>query len=369
MADLNGALQELNTSITSITDKVNGQKAIIASYKEKLLAKLGDLVNQIQQLKDSPVLASIPQLKQQLQQIPQLQQQLRNKSTELENANEELNELNRLITMYKTDIESRNKQIRDLEQKMGEKDGQISGLNDQVKTLTDEKTAIQNQLTAKTAEMNDLVTRIGQINAYLLQQIALIDTITAELGDLDSGNIADQFQAISTNIQSIVNMINNPGTGGAEATVQSSGYNVETNINNLRALRRNPDKREYSSFIRGLNLKGLGQQAKLINDNINNFDKGDDEAANTAIRNVLQDNQTPVPAPKTTGGKRRRRTMKKHHRITHKKMRGGYIYSSSKELDKASSVISASSGSKTTSSKSSNFKSKRKDKTRRKSMK
>ena len=363
MADLNGALQELNSSITSITDKVNGQKAIIASYKEKLLAKLGDLVNQIQQLKDSPALASIPQLKQQLQQIPQLQEQLRKKSGELEVANEQLNELKRQIEGFNADIESRNKQIRDLEQKMGEKDGQISGLNDQVKTLTDEKTTIQNQLTAKTAEMNDLVTRIGQINAYLLQQIGLIDTITAELGDLDSGNIADQFQAISTNIQSIVNMINNPGTGGAEAAAQPSGYDVEANINNLRNLRQ--DSRQYRQFIERINN---GQIQRDIDQQINNFDRGDG-AATSAIRDILQRNQIKVPALRTTGGKRRRRTMKKRHRKTHKKMRGGYIYSSSKELDKASSVISASSGSKSTSSKSSNSKSKRKDKTRRKSMK
>jgi predicted nucleic acid-binding Zn-ribbon protein len=354
MADLKGALEELNSSITSITDKVNGQKAIIASYKEKLLAKLGDLVNQIQQLKDSPALASIPQLKQQLQQIPQLQEQLRKKSGELEVANEQLNELKIQIEGFNADIESRNKQIRDLEQKMGEKDGQISGLNDQVKTLTDEKTTIQNQLTAKTAEMNDLVTRIGQINAYLLQQIGLIDTITAELGDLDSGNIADQFQAISTNIQSIVNMINNPGTGGAEA-IPPSQPNPYPFYNKFVKL---PEQQKIEI------LQNLGgeEYASQIENDLQNLN----ESKKNNINNILMRR---YKGDLLKGGKSRCRTMKKHHKRTHKKMRGGYIYSSSKELDKASSVISASSGSKSTSSKSSNSKSKRKDKTRRKSMK
>lgn len=366
MVDLNDTLEELNTSITSITNKVNGQKAIVANYKQKLINKLGELFTQIQQLKENPALASIPQLKQQLQQIPELQEQLKNTNIELENTKAIVIDLQKQIEKFEADIADRDKQIKELTDLNNNKDKDLSDLNDQVTKLTEEKTAIQNQLTDKTAEMNDLVTRIGNINTYLLQQIGLIDTITAELGDLDSGNIGDQFKAISENIQIIVNMINNPLTGGTEAVAQptGTGYDVDANFTKLMALYRLQDKREYLAYTRGLH----GKIKYMIDQNIKGAEANNPKAIKE-IKNILTQHTLNIPTSRTTGGKRKRRTMKKRHRRTRKHQKGGYVYSSSKQLDKVSSVISASSGSKSNSSKSSNSKSKRKDKTRRKSMK
>ena len=74
--------------------------------------------------------------------------------------------------------------------------------------LTNAKNEIENNLRAKTSEMNNIVQQLAQINSSLVQQIELINTVADELGDIDNSDVGNQFQAIGSNIQAIVNMIN-----------------------------------------------------------------------------------------------------------------------------------------------------------------
>lgn len=363
MADpLDGALNNLNTTISSITQKVEEQTARVAQYKAKLIEKLAEVAEQLKQLKDNSSLASIPQLKQQLL---QLQEKLDNNTSQLETtqqnlsqATQRIQELENNINDLNRQIADKDKQIQDLANANGQKDTDIKNLTEQKNTLEQEKKSAQDALNATNEQVKTLVKRIEDINGYLGQQIGLINRIADELGDLQSGNVAEQFNIISGNIDLIRKMIDS-GSGGAEAST-SNNYDIDKNIDNLRKLRSLTDKREYGQFIRSI---GDGQIARQINDNISNFDRNDQTALDN-IKNILINNNIQVPEPKVTyGGKRRHKTMKKRHRRTRKKMRGGYIYSTSKELDKASSIVSSSSNSKTKS------RYRNQDKTRRKSMK
>lgn len=359
------ALNELNTTIQSIGTKVDEQVERSKEYKKALLSRLSNVSSQLKEIETNSNLQSIPQLKQQL---AQLQQQLNDKTSELQSVQDNLTQATKRITDLETNINDltkqigdKDKQILDLTNSNSAKDTDIKNLNDQKQALEQEKKSAQDALAATNLQVTNLVKQIDSINQYLQQQIQLIDRIVQELGTLDSGNIAEQFGIISTNIEAIRKLINS-GSGGAEEANPPpppplTDYDVEQNIANLSTLRSNPDKRPYLRFIKSLD----SQIARQINDNIGKFNPNDN---NDPIRKLLQDNKITVNLePSILGGKRRHKTIKKKHRRTRKKMRGGYIYSSSKLLDKASSVISSSSSSKSKS------KSQVKDKTRRKFMK
>ena len=354
---LNNALNNLNTTVQSITNKVNQQKEMVKGYKKNLVVKLSEVVSQIIKLKETPSLASISQLQQQLKQIPQLQQELANKTNlleqtnkNLETSNQRIQELQRNIEQITNDINSKKEEIDKLKQDNTNKEQQINELNTQIQGLNKQKMTIENELNATKQQTNDLVKRIGEINAYLASQIETISRIASELGDLNDKEIVQQFELITSNIQGIINMINTTKTGG------SDNYNIEENIKNLHDLRNDPSG-QYLQFTKSLN----GQIKRMIDDNISKFDNNDE----TEIRKILQQYNIMVPKFRTSGGKRKIKT-KKRNRKSYKKMNkyrmnGGYVYTSSKELDNSSSIISGSYG---TSSKKKYRK--HMDKTRRK---
>jgi DNA repair exonuclease SbcCD ATPase subunit len=389
MADpLNTALATLNTTITSITEKVDEQKTRVTNYKTALITKLGQVVQQINDLKNNSVLNSIPQLRQQLQQIPQLQQQLEEKNNELEETkrnlaetNQNLQELQRNIDQLTREIQDKNTQIQQLTQTNQNKDQEINNLNNEIQQLNQQKTAAENALAAANQQMDTLVARIGEINDFLGQQILTINRIADELGDLESGEIGDQFNLIGANLQSIIDLINNGSSGTASLPQAQSQLPRSSQPVSNQAF--SPEVEDYyNKFIRAsqiskdrfynyLRTNGKGNLLNTIQTNIRGIQRippstQSEQQIKNVLNGLLNEGLT-FNFNNVSGGKRRRKTIKKHHKRTHKKIRGGYVYSSSKELDKASSIISSSSNSKSSSKTLS--KSKTKDKTRRKLMK
>jgi len=367
---LNQALAGLGTTINTITDKVEAGKTRVREYKAQIIAKLREVVEQLNSLKTNNNLKALPQLRKQLQDS---QSALQQKTEELDQTKGQLNEANQNLQQLQQTMDQINRQIAEKEQQITEltnsgkqKDKAIQELDAQVRELDKQKAEAEKNLASAQQQIDSIIQKIGQLNTALVNQIQLIDTIANELGDLDNGDVAEQFRAVTDNIKAIVDMLNSAGQGegGAEAApVQQPLYDVEQNFNKLRELHLNKDNGQFGRFIRGLD----GQIQKQINDVVNSVDRNDPQAIAT-LKQILQQNKINVPTIMNGGKSRRhkrrggRKTMKKKHRKTRKLAkkiyRGGYVYSASKDLDKASSVISASSSSKSSSGK--------RDKTRRK---
>jgi DNA repair exonuclease SbcCD ATPase subunit len=361
MADLNGVLNNLNSTIASITTKVDEQKQRVKDYKTKLLEKLSQLFTQIDQLKNNRNLSRIPELQEQLKQLPVLQEQLQNKTRELEEAKSSIQELQSEIQRLQQDIESKNTQINDLTNSGKEKDKAIQELDAQYRELDKQKEQAENNLKAKTEEIDSLVNRIQAINTSLTNQIQLINLIADELGDLDRSDIGNQFEAITSNIQAIVNMIGESGAGAGGAEYNTPQFSGE--IEQLYRDFMNSEQPTKDAFYRSLNSQGKSLSTNKIQSAIGNARNNNEPAINTIKQELknLKDSGVMLNFNNLRrGGKRirKRKTIKKCNRRTRKKMRGGYVYSGvSKELDRASSIISTSSRTKTANTKSSNTKS------------
>ena len=72
--------------------------------------------------------------------------------------------------------------------------------------------------------MNTLIEKISQINANLVSQVELIDSIGAELGDVDSGEIAEKMKLIGQNISSVMDMLNNNTQSGGRRRTNKKHY-------------------------------------------------------------------------------------------------------------------------------------------------
>ncbi len=352
MADLNGALEQLNNTITGITGKVNEQKSIVTNYKTTLRDKLTQLMTSINTIKNNPKWKEIDSLRQQLQQLPELQKQLETKTSELNETKATIQDLQNQIQRLEQDIESKNNEITNLTNTGKEKDKAIQELDEQARELDKQKEEIQKNLTAKTQEMNGLAERIKQIINALGNQIGNINQIANELGDLQNPDdpVVQQFNAITDNIQIIIDILDGKRTVGAEATAQVEQEfepDIEQLYNKMISVSKSMDQADLLSFYTYLNNKGKGSSSGIIQGNIKEYNNPESIKKVKSELTKLKGEGVPlIFGQPVRGGKRRRKTMKKRNRRTRKKMRGGYIYSSSKELDKASSVVSASSGSK-----------------------
>jgi chromosome segregation ATPase len=367
---LNQALAGLGTTINTITDKVEAGKTRVREYKAQIIAKLREVVEQLNSLKANNNLKALPQLRKQLQDS---QAALQQKTEELDQTKGQLNEANQNLQQLQQNVDQINRQIAEKEQQITEltnsgkqKDKAIQELDAQVRELDKQKEEAEKNLVSAQQQIDSIIQKIGQLNTALVNQIQLIDTIANELGDLDNGDVAEQFKAVTDNIKVIVDMLNSAGQGegGAEAAaVQQPIYDVEQNFNKLNELHLNKDIGQYQRYVQGLNGQIQNQIGRVIND----VERNDPQAIAT-LKQILEQNKLNVPTIMNGGKSRRhkrrggRKTMKKKHRKTRKlakkNYRGGYVYSASKDLDKASSVISASSSSKSSSGK--------RDKTRRK---
>ena len=363
---LNQALVGLGKTINTITDKVEAGKTRVREYKTQIIVKLREVVEQLNSLKDNNNLKALPQLRKQLQDsqasLQQKTEELDQTKGQLNQANQNLQQLQENINEINKQIEEKNQQITDLTNSGKEKDKAIQELDAQVRELDKQKEEAEKNLVSAQQQIDAIIQKIGQLNTALVNQIELIDTIANELGNLDNGDVSEQFKQVTDNIKLIVDMLNSTGSGETEPpNPPPPDYDIEQNIQNLRTLRSDPDKGQYSRFKKTLS----GQIQKEIDENITNFDNNNEDAV-SKIKEILQTNKIKVPQLIISGGKRRRRTIKKKPRKTRKlmkKMRGGYVYNTSKELDRASSVISKSSSSR--SSSISKTKSNKKRKTRR----
>jgi DNA repair exonuclease SbcCD ATPase subunit len=374
---LNQALAGLGTTINTITDKVEAGKTRVREYKAQIIAKLREVVEQLNSLKANNNLKALPQLRKQLQDsqasLQQKTEELDQTKGQLVEANQNLQQLQQNLDQINRQIEEKNQQITDLTNSGNQKDKAIQELDAQVRELDKQKEEAEKNLASAQQQIDSIIQKIGELNTKLVSQIQLIDTIANELGDINNGDVSEEFRAVTDNIKIIVDMLNSAGQGdgGAEGrpesrpeavAVQQPEYNVEQNFNRLKEL-SSADKngRKLIQFTK--TIKDPRIEADLLV-----YNRQNDPAGIAALKKLLSDNKINVP-PVMNGGKSRRhkrrggrKTMKKKHRKTRKlakkNYRGGYVYSASKDLDKASSVISASSSSKSSSGK--------RDKTRRK---
>ena len=341
---LENALVQLDTTIDSINTKVDEQRAIVQNYKGKIIEKLRNIIEQLSKLKNNGAFSAIPQLKRQLEEA---QQKLDAKTIELDETKKKLEdnyiENNRLETALqgiRSQIEEKEEQIKKLMSENAQQITQLQALQEEVNRLKEQEAATRTELAESKTAIDNLVGRIGTINARLAKEIQKITSITSGLTDPD--DVDAQIQTIGTNIQSIMNMINNPSLGGAEDTFRTrdTTYDIATNLANFRQLYDNEDKRNYLRFLDTLDGKVRNQVEQAVG---SIRDRGDE----SAIKEILTKNKIIVPKPPSfSGGKRKHKTIKRRVRKTCKKLRGGYVYSASKELDNASSIVSASSGSK-----------------------
>ena len=366
--DTNNPLKQellgLGRTIDTITNKVEAGKTRVREYKSQIVTKLREVVEQLNSLKVNNNLKILPQLRKQLQdnqiELQQKTDELDKTKGELNESNQSLQQLQQNINQINKEIDEKNQQITDLNNSGNQKDSAIQELDAQVRELDKQKGEAETKMLFAQQQIDSIVQKISELNSSLVNQIQLIDTISNELGDLDNGDIADQFKNVTDNIKSIVSMLN---SNGQDITVdQQPIYDVEQNFNNLVKLHLNKDNGEFQRFIRSLD----GQLQQQINDVINSVDRNDPQSIST-LKQILEKNEINVKRG-MSGGKHRnkkyqkRKTMKKRRNKTYKKMRGGYVYSTNKELDRSSSVISKpSSLSKTPLSKT---KSNKKHKTR-----
>ena len=362
---LNQAIAGLGTTIQSITGKVEAGKNRVRQYKAQIIAKLGEVVLQLNALKDNNNLQALPQLRRQLQDS---QTALQQKTEELDVAQGALTDSNNALQQLRQQIDQINRELQDktaqLDQLTQSGQGQrdaLANLEQEMNALTLQKAEAERLLAIAQQQTTSIVDRIGQINATLGNQIQLIDTIAAELGDLDGANddVALQFKAVGDNIMVIMNMLNNsapPGPPpGPPPPVPGPPQQVDALYNNF--INMNQQKKDL--FYRNLQSTPSRGSIRIIQENIRGAIDNRDEQAINIIKGELAKILANNNAALVRGGKSRKykkqKTMKKRHRKTRKpskNYKGGYVYSASKDLDKASSIISASSSSKSRSNKS-----------------
>jgi len=376
---LRPALQGLGEQINQIETKVAEQRNAARATKQVLIDKLGELITQIEGLRQNDNLQNISRIR---QQFNETQEQLVQRTTELTETQARLTETTEQLNNTNTNIQELRQQI---EQLTGErdrlatentgKDEQIAQLNGQIQELTQQLEQLNGQREASEQQITNLVNLIEQINGSLQRQLQNMDQANNELQAITNNDeVNDLFNRITENIRLITQLINEENPQGQRQVFpqvptgpiqnQNTGenqYNVDANFTNFMRLRGQPD------FI---------QRVREANPNLPrdyNFGLLDEEENPDTIKRLLRLNQIIIPNPNNpAGGKRKRRTMKKRPRKTRKikkRQRGGYIYSSNKELDSASSVISNSSASKSLSSSKSKTMSKtrNKQKSRRRS--
>lgn len=374
-----------NTSFNQqLTKRLNDIITAIDAFKSTNLQGLTETKNKL-----TAVTTELETTKQNLEQtqteLNRVKQESTNIQNELQTTNTKKNELEQQLQyleqrIQNLDTEYKNK-INEVRQDMTEKSTQEkkamqTEFDNQITAINYEKTQLQQEINnAKQAqtdavnkladlqkEQDGLIENLGTINAFLAQQLNLIDSIKTEEPDIS--NFTNLLDTIQQGLTGVITGINSAVATNVNTTSQPSVYDIEKNINNLRALRNEQDKREYLRFMKGLPNGVIKNQ---IDNNITLFDRGDRNAEDI-IRNILQTNNIEVPILRKTGGKRRRKTMKNRYKRTHKKMRGGYLWKQNKNLDNASSILIVSSNSNS-NSKSLTSKKTQKKKTHRKSYK
>ena len=322
--DLLGALQKLGNTVNTINSKVEQAKQNARGYRDTIISRLKEVIKQLNSISQNSDLRNVANIKAQLldsqQKLVQKTQELSEKQKELDSANQQMSQLQSQLSDLNRKIQQKEQEIQESNKRLQESDESRKKAQESLAQLSNEKAEVENELKGLQSQVSNIVSTIAQINDTLVKQIGLIDTIVAEIDTDDSNgdNIAKQFEMVSSNIQSIINLLNNPG---------------------------NPDMGSSSSNPQN---PAFGRQAP-------------------------RNRGTPIPLDQTgfqvgrssrfSGGKRGRKTMKKRKshqtRSKTRNLKGGYIYSKvNSELNKKSVDVTNSSSSYSSSSSGSKSKKK-----------
>jgi len=259
---LNAALIELGTTVNSITEKITEGKTKANEYKQQIKNKLAQVNTQLDSLKNSNHFQQIPQLKRQLEESQAALQdktsQLQNIQSQLSSVTQELNQLQNRLNTINQELEQKNNQIRDLTINGQQKDSQIQQLTTQVTQLTEEKATIERNLAQSQQDSAQLVTQISQINDALKNQINLIQTISNELGDINNGEIGQQFQAVQDNITAIMGLLNEQGQG------HRGGYNKVIKNKKTKKIKRTKNLQKSYNKVKKRSTKKRKQRGGYV---------------------------------------------------------------------------------------------------------
>ena len=249
---MNEVLNTLGQTVDSITDKINTSKESATRYKNNIINQLEALLAKIEQLKrDAATNPLVTQLRQQLQatqenlaakteelaasnstlaelnsRISDLTAQLRSKQNEIDATDRELAELaaerERDRAQNVTDTNAFSELRGDAQNQQTNNDAAFEQLNLELQTLRTEKVALEQRLAASQQALEDFIGRISEINARLVGEIQKINTILDELGD--GADVSEKISAIGTNLESIINVINNPVGGRRKTKKMRGGY-------------------------------------------------------------------------------------------------------------------------------------------------
>ena len=306
---LNQALGTLGQTIGSITDKVVAGKATAEAYKANIIAKLEEVIQQLNALKNSPNFKEVPLLRQQLQDT---QTALQQKTVELDQANQNFAEANARLQQFEQEIAGINRALAEKQAEIdrlnaaGQENAEkLAGLTEDKNRLTEEKDAAVRQLALLQQETGQLVENINRINATLAAQIETIDTIVAGLVNLDDANdaVAAKFTSVTQNITDIMAMLSatvqgpqvqGPQVQGPQVQgppteppppVPSRAQQVDVLYNNFI----NMTQQKKDLFYRNLQSTPSRGSIRIIQENIRQaIDNRDEESINNIKREIAK---------------------------------------------------------------------------------
>lgn len=279
---MEAAFVELGNTIGSIEGKIKQGTAKAQQYKSMIMAKLTELMNQIEQLKEKAKNSPVPQLRQQLKDsqdaLAEKTSQLAESNSKLEELNSNIKNLTGQLQAKDNDITRLNRDLAELEAKAQEASQEnltntnehsklrdeyeelkkvdaeaAAELSRQLQIARTEQAGLQQQLDSSREQLESFVTRIGAINARLIEEIAKIDFM---LNNLDDNTDMDlQIKSIGDTLTSIVNIINNPEQtrGGRRKTKKHKKmrggylYSKKSNSNSSSMLRSKSKSRSHSN--------------------------------------------------------------------------------------------------------------------------
>jgi chromosome segregation ATPase len=231
---LNDALVQLDSTIGSINARVNVAKENAKSYKTKIIVGLKDILTQLNDLSNNPAFTNIGRIQTELTDaksaLVQKTQELNDSQTRLSDANKESENLKTQLASCNQQITDITQNIADLQNQVGEQKTARERAEEQLNTLTEDKNRIEAELTQSQGQLSNIIERIATINNALISQIQLIDTIVTELDDTNGESVASQFEAVGSNIQAIINTLNDSGSSSSSGSSSGSSSSSSSSV-------------------------------------------------------------------------------------------------------------------------------------------
>uniref|UniRef100_A0A6C0E1U4 Uncharacterized protein n=1 Tax=viral metagenome TaxID=1070528 RepID=A0A6C0E1U4_9ZZZZ len=217
------SLNKVKQTLQNSTQQIVTFKQQNKDFKNQLIAKITSILTQIQELSKNPnsanlkvVLADLDATKKQLQKTQQelgiANQRLQSNQTEIASLKQERQRLEEMSSMSAQDSQGLVQKMKDIEAKLKEKE----------------------------AFQAEILENIKQVNDLLVQQVTNISEMVQESTGYNK-EYDTQINAIETNLQNVVQLLNN-----------ESGSNAPT-TNGGRSRRRNRKKTHKKYFKGGYN--------------------------------------------------------------------------------------------------------------------